>query len=75
MSLAEFPERQVEGGNGGSFDARLRAVEGDIREIKAKLENFATKRDIDKLKIWALIGTLVGSFGAITFLVRALGQQ
>ena len=70
------------GGNGGNsdLDARLRAVELDVREIKTilageiktKLDQTATKRDIDRLKLWAAVGCLVGTIAVIGWLVRLL---
>ena len=76
------PERRVAGGSGGSgdVDARLRAVELDVREIKTrlageirtKLDQTATKRDIDKLKLWAALGCLVGTIAVIGWLIRLL---
>ena len=41
-------------------------------EIKTKLEATATKRDIDRLKLWAAGGCLVGTIAVIGWLVRLL---
>lgn len=68
------------GGNDGRYDRldeRLRVVEGDVREIKTRLEAVATKIDIQRLessienfgsrlKIW-----LLGS--SVTALVLVVG--
>lgn len=67
-----FPDRQqrVDGGNGGgSNDRRLRDLELDVREIKTRMENVATANDIDKLKLWAAGGALVGTLSIIGWLV------
>ena len=58
----------------------VRAVELDVREIKTilageiktKLDQTATKRDIDRLKLWAAVGCLVGTIAVIGWLVRLL---
>ena len=86
MSVVPFPDDPKgisspgRGGGGGDIDARLRAVELDVREIKTtlngeintKLDGAATKRDIDRLKLWALIGCLIGTIAVIGWLVRLL---
>lgn len=66
-----FPDRQqtVAGGNGGSNDARIRAIELDVREIKTRTENMATKNDIDKLKLWVAGSALFGALSIIGWLV------
>ena len=66
-------------GNGGRYDRleeRLRVVEGDIREIRTRIENVATKDDI-KLAIatmrnWALGGWAATSLVVIGWLIYAL---
>ena len=63
------------GGNGGRYDVlaeRVRLVELDIRDIKTRMETVATKSDIDKLKIWALVGGLIGAVAVIGWLVRLI---
>ena len=64
------------GSVGGDFDARLRAVELDVREIKTRIESIATKSDVDiataKLQRWAMGGSLVGTIAVIGWLVFAL---
>lgn len=79
MSLIQFPDSRAGGGNGGSSDERLRALEGDVREIKTtlkKLDDFPTKAEITneiyKLKIWATMGALIGSIAIIGWLVKML---
>ena len=79
-----FPgaQRTVTGGSGDGrdFDARLRSVELDVREIKTtlageiktKLGETATKRDIDRLKFWAVAGCLIGTIAVIGWLIRLL---
>ena len=64
------------GGNGGRYDRlddRLRVVEGDVREIKTRLETVATKNDIDrlesKLKIWLSGSTVTALAMVIGWLV------
>ena len=79
----QFPQqRGVSGsGNGGNLNDRLRQVEGDIREIKARIEKVATTDDIEiatgKVKVWALTGALVGTMAIIGwlvfFVVRSVG--
>ena len=66
-------------GGGGRYDrleVRIRALEGDVREIKTRIENVATKSDIDvavaKVKTWAMGGSLVGTIAVIGWLVFAL---
>ena len=71
--------RRVEsenGGNGSRYDdleRRLRAVEEDIREITTRIENIATKQDIElaieRLKKWAIAGCAVGAAAVIGWLV------
>ena len=78
----EDPGRDVAkdtGNGGGRFDRleeRIRALEGDVREIKTRMENIATKSDVDiaiaKLKAWAMGGSLVGTVAVIGWLVFAL---
>ena len=50
-------------------DRRLRDLELDVREIKTRMENVATANDIDKLKLWAAGGALVGTLSIIGWLV------
>ena len=67
------------GGSGGSgIDARLKALEtrveylatkGDVAEIKGRLESFATKEDIQKVKVWILSGVLGGMVLAATLAI------
>ena len=77
------PIRAVPGGGSGGtsdLDARLREVELDVREIKTtlsgdiktKLEATATKRDIDRLKLWAAVGCLIGTIAVIGWFVPLL---
>ena len=63
--------------NGGRIDrieATLNEVDKRLIVVESKLPELATKRDIDKLKIWALLGALGGSFAAIIWLARLLIQ-
>ena len=67
------------GGNGGRYDRleeRLRVVEGDIREIKTRIENVATKDDIKlavaTMRNWALGGWAATSVVVIGWLIYAL---
>lgn len=82
-NVTQFPSGRVHSGNGGNggrfdrlqarldrFDERLRVVEGDLKRIDEKLGNCATKSDIDKLKIWALVGALVGMSGVLAWIFR-----
>ena len=71
-----FPERPVpgNGGNGGGFDARLRAVEDAVRELKTEVKSFdvrlrVVEGDIREIKTqmqhvatraWVLGGILAG---------------
>ena len=72
-----FPraERRVEGGvgYGRGIDARLRAVEGDIREIRTQMESVATKADIGELsssmKVWILSSTVAALALVVGWLV------
>ena len=88
MSLRR--QAQVEGGRDDSWDARLRAVEGDVREIKTRIEESATKTDIAyvkthdlktdiaHLKIWVLGGvitTLGGIVTAFLWLIQPILQD
>ena len=62
MSVHQFPERSVElngGGDGGSYEQRLRSVEGDVRELSAHMKHVATKA-------WVLGGVLGGMAVAAT---------
>ena len=53
-NVTEFPSRPLDGGGGGDqFDARLRAVEGDIREVRAYMNHIPTRA-------WVLGGVLAG---------------
>lgn len=73
QQVTQFPDSKLLGnGNGVSFDARLRRVELEVHGIKIKLESCATKSDIDKLKIWALVGALAGTFAALAWTGRGL---
>ena len=50
--LIDFPRasKPTSGdGGGGGHDARLRAVELDMREIKTELKHLATSRDIQEM--------------------------
>lgn len=72
-----FPPREVGGSDGGDFDSRLRAVELEIREIKGKLENVATREwilgQVLRFVFWAL-GISVTLAVGITFgLIRLFG--
>lgn len=53
------------GGGGDGVDARLRAVEERLVRLETRMENMATKEDIQKLKIWVLGGVLGSVFAAI----------
>lgn len=57
---------EAEPGRGGEdrVDARLRAVEERLVRLETRMENMATKEDIQKLKIWVLwvLGGLLGTF-------------
>ena len=64
MSLRR--QAQVEGGGDDSWDARLRAVGGEVLEIKARIEESATKTDIAHLKIWVLGGVITTLGGIVT---------
>lgn len=89
MNATRFPvsvedtDRDVarDRGNGGGgrydrLDRRIAALELDVREIKTRTENVATKSDIDlavaRLKNWAMGGSLVGTIAVIGWLVYAL---
>lgn len=78
MSLHPLPKAKVDGGDDDSWEARLRAVEGDVREIKTRMENSATKTDIAYLKVWVLGGvitTLGGIVTAFLWLIRPILQD
>ena len=50
--LFPSPQQPVGGGrsgDGGDLDARLRLVEGDLREFKTRMDTVATKSDIKDL--------------------------
>ena len=67
-----FPghRRRVAGGNGGgSIDERIHAIELDVLEIRTRMENVATKNDIDRLRLWAAGGALAGALAIIGWLV------
>ena len=76
-SPIQFPDSrrslQSGSGDGGGIDARLRSVEGDIREIRARMESVATKEDIVKLsssmKVWILSSTVTGLVIIVGWLV------
>ncbi len=69
------PQRSLQGGSGdgGGIEARLRAVEGDIREIRALMKSVATKEDIVELsssmKVWILSSTVAGLLIIVGWLV------
>lgn len=78
MSVAPFPGRQgqVDGGNGGPYDrldARLLAVELEVREIKVAVKDVAKKHDIalavEKLKNRIMVGATIGTLAVIGWLV------
>ena len=71
MSLC--PQARVDGGGNDSWEPRLRAVEGDVREIRTRMEKMATqtdiahlKMDIAHLKIWVLGGVITTLGGIVT---------
>ena len=71
MSLC--PQARVDGGGNDSWEPRLRAVEGDVREIRTRMEESAThtdiahlKTDIAHLKIWVLGGVITTLGGIVT---------
>ena len=70
-NVADFRARQVPGGGGGSGEKtdsdRLVAVELDVREIKTDMKHVALKTDVLGLKIWVLVGVVVGMITAISF--------
>ena len=68
-----FPRNGI--GHGSDLRQRLRKVEIEVNTINTQLENCATKRDICKLKIWALCGGLAGTFGALVWVVRMLLER
>lgn len=58
------------------MEARLRVLEGDFREIKARIEHVATGGDVEiaiaKLKMWAMGGCITGTMAVVGWLVFAL---
>lgn len=73
------PQQQVAGGSGDGrdgreFDARLRVVEGDTREIKTRMNTVATKSDIKELassmKIWVLSSSVAALVIVASLLVN-----
>ena len=69
---AELAELDGGGGDGGSYDDRLRAVEGDVREIKATMNSLATREDISKMEnkvlsrlLWMTITVLGAALAVI----------
>lgn len=67
-----FPDhrRRVAGGNGGgSIDERIHAIELDVLEIRTRMENAATKNDIDRLELRAAGGASAGAPAIIGWLV------
>ena len=76
------PPSAAPSGNGGSYDARLRALEIQVGRIDERVasvqkdigENLAKKNDITGLKVWILGGVLsaigIGA-GAATIIVKA----
>ncbi len=72
QEITQFPGQILSAGNGngGKFDDRLRDVENRLTKIETQLSYVATKSDIDKLKIWALIGALVGVLGILGWIVQ-----
>ena len=70
-NVTSFPQRnlpQRNGGNGGNGDARLHAVELDIREIKVKLEQVATREWI----LWRVLVLLLSAIGLSATLATAI---
>lgn len=63
--LRPNPEGGPGGGGGGGVDARLRAVEDRLTRLETRMDYMATKEDIQKLKIWVLIGVLSSIVAAI----------
>ena len=70
------PPLNTSGGNGGRYDRleeRLRNVELDVREIKTRTENSATKQDLKlataNLQKWALGGAFGGVAAVLGWLV------
>ena len=61
------------GGDGRDFDGRMRSVEGDVREIKTRMETVATKSDIKELassmKVWILSSSVVALVIIVGWLV------
>lgn len=69
-NVVQMPQRRPmpsAGGNGDGtrdLDARLRAVELDVREIKTQMQHVALQKDVLGLKIWILIGVIGGMLSA-----------
>lgn len=57
MTIHDVPKDEP-GGGGDGVDARLRAVEECLARLETRMENMATKEDLQKLKIWFLGGAL-----------------
>ena len=69
--IIDLPEQPFTGGggNGGKFDDRLRDVENRLTAVETLLRNTATKTDIERLRVWALGGALVGALAVLSWLV------
>ncbi|MCY4389645.1 MAG: hypothetical protein OXC18_21320 [Desulfurellaceae bacterium] len=68
------PQPTSSGGDGGTFDSRLRALEQDVREIKTNLKHVATNENVQiiRTEISTLGGELKGQIKDVEKEVKAL---
>jgi len=66
------PESSGSGGDGGGSDLRLAAIESRLAAMETRLtvletdsKHYATKEDIQKLKVWVLGGVLGGMLSGL----------
>ena len=57
------PTPDAGGGGGDGTGSRLAAVERQVAALNARMDYVSTKEDIQKLKVWVLLGV----FAAIVF--------
>ena len=75
----EDAERFGNGGNGGSgMDRRMGAIENRPTAVEVRMENLATKEDLEKVKnsvwqaIWTAVSVIVGIITVIVSIAVAI---
>ncbi len=72
-SISRAPARKrSNGGDGNSFDTRLRDIEITVAQMDEKLKHTALREDVLNLKIWILVSLIGGMVAAAGLAIAIL---